>query len=286
MIEKTGSSSALSGPTKLGVGFRLAIVLAALASLCICALAKEDIAEENSADSWYQKGYQLVSNGYYEEGLQAYNKSLEIDSGNATAWLDKALIHMILAKQARLKALDLFDENLEENPQDARAWWSRGVALYGLERPEEAKESWEKALEIYNETLKLDPEDAEAWFDKAEILISLGRNEEAIEAYDRAIELNSTRSAEAAMTKGNLLMEMGRYEEALAAYEKAVEVNPNFPSFWYYKGLALWALDRDSAAEEAFTKATEMGYVVTLPVVKEAGSGPVVTTRTEIAPER
>ncbi len=81
-------------------------------------------------------------------------------------------------------------------------------------------------------------------------------------------------------------MEMGRYEEALPAYEKAIEVDQTFPRLWYYKGLALWALDRNSEAEEAFAKAAEMGYEVKLPVVKEAGSGQVVTSRTEIAPER
>ena len=81
-------------------------------------------------------------------------------------------------------------------------------------------------------------------------------------------------------------MEMGRYEDALATYEKAIEVDPNVPGLWYYKGLALWALGRGSEAEEAFARATEMGYEVKLPVAKEAGSGPVVTTRTEIAPER
>jgi tetratricopeptide (TPR) repeat protein len=188
---------------------RLAVVLAVLALLCISALAEDDTEDENSAESWYLKGYQLVSNGYYEEALQAYDKSLEIDPENATVWLDKSLIHTILGKQARLKSLDLFDKNLEENPQDGRTWWYRGAALYGLERSEEARESWKKALEIYNETLESDPEDAEAWFDKAEILISLGRNEEAIKAYDRAIELNSPWSVEAAMTKDNLLMRMG-----------------------------------------------------------------------------
>lgn len=207
--------------SNFGQWARLVVVLAALALLCISALAEDDTEDENSAESWYLKGYQLVSNGYYEEALQAYDKSLEIDPENATAWLDKALIYDILAKQARLKAIDLFDEDLEESPEDARAWWGRGVALYGLERPEEAREAWERALEIYNETLASNLEDAEAWFDKAEILISLGRNEEAIGAYDRAIELNSTRSAEAAVTKENLLVRMELNDESQEAVGQA-----------------------------------------------------------------
>lgn len=188
---------------------RLAIMLAAMASLCICALAEDGIEEEDSAESWRERGHDLFLSWSMEEALQAYEESLRIDPGNATAWLDKAIIHEILARQAHLKAVALFDEILAEDPEDARVWWGRGVALRGLERPGEAEESWQRALEIYNETLKLDPEDAEAWFDKAEILTSLGRDDEAIGTYDRAIEQNSTRPAEAAMTKGNLLMQDG-----------------------------------------------------------------------------
>lgn len=157
-------------PPDLMASVRLAAIIAALMALCISALAEEDIPDENSAECWYQKGYQLVLNGHMEEALQAYDKALKIDPENATFWVDKSLIHDILARQARLKVVALFDEDLEENPEDARVWWGRGVALRGLERPGEAEESWQRALEIYNETLKLDPEDAEAWFDKAEIL--------------------------------------------------------------------------------------------------------------------
>jgi len=181
---------------------RIAAVIAALVALCICALAEED-EEEDSKDSWREKGHELFLNGSMEEALQARDEALKIDPENATFWLDKSLIHDILARQSRLKAVALFDEDLDENPEDARAWWGRGVALFGLERPEEAEESWKRALEIYNDTLESDPEDAEAWFEKGEVLISLGRDGEAIEAYDRAIEQNSTRSAEAAMAKAN-----------------------------------------------------------------------------------
>jgi len=197
-----------------GIWARFAIVLAAMASLCICALAEDGIEEENSAESWRERGHELFLEGRMDEALQAYEESLRIDPGNSTAWLDKAIIHEILARQAHLRAVALFDEILAGNPEDARAWWGRGVAQYGLERPEEARGSWERALEIYNDTLESDPEDGKAWFEKAEVLISLGRNEEAIEAYERAIEKNSTSADAAARTVANLLMENGLRDES------------------------------------------------------------------------
>ena len=195
-----------------GMWARFAIMLAAMASLCICALAEDGIEEEDSAESWRERGHELFLEGRMDEALQAYEESLRIDPGNATAWLDKAIIHEILARQAHLKAVALFDEILAEDPEDARALWGRGVAQYGLEQPEEARGSWIKALDIYNETLRSNPEDGEAWFEKAETLISLGWNEEAIDAYERAIELNSTRADAAERTVANLLMQTGGLE--------------------------------------------------------------------------
>ncbi len=242
---------------------RIAAVIAALVALCICALAEGDV-EDDSADSWREKGHGLFSNGSMEEALQAYDEALKIDPENATFWLDKSLIHDILARRSRLKAVALFDEDLAENPEDARSWWGRGVALFGLERPEEAEESWERALEIYDETLESDPEDAEAWFEKAEVLISLGRNGEAIEAYDRAIEQNSTRSAEAAMAKANLLVEMGLYDESLEAFDEAQELIPPdddqaMGRLWGTKAGVLRQMNLTEEAEAAVAKAAELG---------------------------
>jgi len=227
------------GSRPLRIWAILVFLLAAFATSWLAASADEEMADENSAASWLQKGHELFINGSMDEALRAYDNALAIDPGNATAWLDKALICDILARQANMKAVALFDEDLEESPTDPLAWWGRGVALNGLEMPVEAKESWEKALAIYNDTLKEDPEDAEAWFEKAEILISLGRNEEAMEAYDKAIEHNSTRAFDAAMIKANLLMQMGRYDEAVESYNRSLEMDPTDKEVWLKKGDAL-----------------------------------------------
>ena len=235
-----------------------ALLLLALAASWATASADEGSAE-NSSERWREMGHELFLEGRMEEALQAYDEALRIDPGNATFWLDRSTILDILAQQARLRALSIFDDDLAKSPGDARAWWGRGVAEYGLGRPQEARGSWERALEIYNETLESDPEDGEAWFEKAEILTSLGRGEEAIGAYERAIEKNSTRAGAAAFTEASLLIQRGRYEEALQSMEEATDLDPENGIFWQYKGDVLRELGRLPEAEAAYSRSRELG---------------------------
>jgi len=61
---------------------RLSLVLAVLSLLCLAAMA-----QENSADEWYQKGQELMENESYVEAINAYDKAIEIDSENASIWM-------------------------------------------------------------------------------------------------------------------------------------------------------------------------------------------------------
>lgn len=247
---------------------RLAVILTALAALCICALAEDDIEDENSAESWYQKGFELWGDGSLEEALEAYDKSLAMDPENGDAWLDKALILDILgdtseSQEAYTKALDAFDEDLKEDPEDAQSWWGRGVALDSLGRQEESKEAREKAAFIFNQTLEENPDDAETWFDMAEVLVSLLRREEAIEAYGKVVELDSTKADSAAIAQGILLQELGRYDESAEAFDVAIELRSeddaeNLAMVWYFKANSLDDGKRLEEALEAYDEATAL----------------------------
>ncbi|MHB8120453.1 MAG: hypothetical protein ACYDHX_17340 [Methanothrix sp.] len=52
---------------------------------------------------------------------------------------------------------------------------------------------------------------------------------------------------------------MGNYETSIQYFDRASEVAPRNYRPWYYKGLSLKALDRESEAEVAFAKAKELG---------------------------
>jgi tetratricopeptide (TPR) repeat protein len=201
------------------------IALLAVAMLCASALAQEMTAED-----WSRKGEdELFNNSSFEDALQAFDKAVELDSRNATLWLNKAQVHEFmgdrnLAEGAYEEALKFINEDLQRSPDDADSWWSRGVILDSLDRQAEAREAREKAVQVYNQTLADSPEDGETWFHMAEVLISLNRREEAIDAYEKSIETNSSKTGMAAITISHLLAEAERYDEAIVASDRALNL--------------------------------------------------------------
>jgi len=121
--------------------FRFAIALLGLAMLCASAVAQEE-----SAEDWSKRGEdELFNNSSFEGALQAFNKAIDLDPTNATLWLHKAQVHEFmgdrnLAVGAYEEALNITNENLQKNPDDADAWWTMGVILESLGRQVEAKE--------------------------------------------------------------------------------------------------------------------------------------------------
>ena len=59
----------------------------------------------------------------------------------------------------------------------------KGLALYKLNKSDEAITAYDKAIEI-------NPQNSYAWADKGDALVKLGKSDEAIKAYDKAIEIN------------------------------------------------------------------------------------------------
>ncbi len=269
------------------------------------------------SDAWHSKGDALMAQGKYRDAIAAYDRAAEIDpkdpwtwkmlafAANQIGWYNKSLqaCSAVLSLDANSssflhgkadalyklrrfnESLEAFDEALKIDPERSSSWKGKGDALKALNRTADAASAYEKALSLSETDIQIDAKASGLWIEKGEALKGLGHFDEALEAYGKAVGLEPLHYP-GWQKKGDLLMEMGRYEDALAAYEEAIEVDPNFPGLWYCKGLALWALGRGSEAEASFARATEMGYEVKLPVAKEAGSGPVVTTRTEIALER
>jgi tetratricopeptide (TPR) repeat protein len=66
------------------IGTNLALALLAIAVVCVSVTAQED-----TADYWLEKAYELSTNGSYEEALLAYDRVLEMDPENYTAIINK-----------------------------------------------------------------------------------------------------------------------------------------------------------------------------------------------------
>jgi tetratricopeptide (TPR) repeat protein len=152
------------------------------------------------------------------------------------------------------KALIAYDQCLEishpEEPVFEQALVNRGIALFHMQR-------FDEALSCYNSALKLSPNDAKAWFNKGSV--SLDRNDlyEAERCYRQAVA-NNARFDSAHCNLGVVLQRLGRLDEAIECLDRAVALNPKDAANWMNKGLCLRDMDRIQEALPCFDTAIQV----------------------------
>jgi len=122
---------------------------------------------------------------------------------------EKVLIHKGMDRVKRkdyAAALEVFERVLAENPEIPEAWNNRGVALYALDRIDEAAESYDRCLE-------LDPENLDAMRNKGFLLRNQKKLEEALQVYDSVLQKGG--DAFDMESTAAVLTALGRLEEAL-----------------------------------------------------------------------
>ncbi|WP_013324863.1 serine/threonine-protein kinase [Gloeothece verrucosa] len=236
----------------------------------------------NNATKMYNKGNTLYQLQRYEDALQAYDTSLNINPNNANAWQGKG--DTLQALKRYQQALDSYDEAIQIQPDSWQAWMGRGKVLEKLGRNLEAINSYEKviifkdnsweawsnlgelkvklaqyseAIKDLEKSLKLNPDNEEAWYQKGWSLQNLKKYEDAIKSYDETVKVNSSFS-QAWYQKGNIYMNLEKYNEASENYAKAVQFQPDLYQAWYSQGIALNRLNRYEEALKTFEKATQV----------------------------
>ena len=148
--------------------------------------------------------FKLVSRGYIIGAMDKYDELIEKIEG-------------LLAAEKPLEALELSEEaikvNEKENLKQPEGWFYKGLALYRLDKKEEAIVAFDKAINI-------NPELSEAWYNKGIVLNDFGKEKEAIVAFDMSISLLEKKSgdfehlASAWYSKGySLIVLKENYEE-------------------------------------------------------------------------
>jgi len=173
-------------------------------------------------DAWFWKADFLASMGSYEEALNAYNRTIEIDPESmnaARSWDSKSYVLKKMgledqAKSAAAMAAETYDKAIEQNPNDANAWFGKGCNLNDQGR-------YDEAAVALNRSVELAPAFINAWYFRAVALNATGRYEEAVRSLDKFLEANPEHSL-AWKLKGEALSALGRDREAQAAFEMAI----------------------------------------------------------------
>jgi len=160
------------------------------------------------------EGFLRFSEKKYEEALEAFDKTLEIDPTDEVAILGKVITLAILGRYEEL--LEIFNKVLEIDPKHEVALSLKGFALTHLGR-------YKEALEAFNKALEINPKNEFALSRKGVALLSLGRYEEALEAFNKALEISPTEEI-ALSGKSAVSVILGRHEEALDAAKRAKDL--------------------------------------------------------------
>jgi len=180
------------------------------------------------------------------------------------------------------KALALAEELARTSPDDARVWTLQGIALQGLDRPEESLRAFEHALQI-------DPTNTAALEGAAQLEFRAG-NPDAVPFLEKLLELNPNDQTSHAMMAalafkqkdcavavahyqkcpdlvqnnvpalsqfGACLFRLNRAEEALAEFQRIAELQPHDSQALYYLGLAQYQSHHDEDAIQTLLPLTE-----------------------------
>ena len=213
--------------------------------------------------------------------LDAYRKSLELDSSQVDVLFNKAIIH---TEQKNLsEALIAYDAILEINPRDIDARNNRGNIYQKQSRYDKALLDYKEALlaggngfqlyynqgicnenlklyveavSSYKEALKSNQKIPEVYLNLCNTLNLLGRYEEASEFIDRGLVLKPDHE-ELLNSKGVSLLNQYRYEEANNYFDLAIATNANLAEAYNNKALLLIYSDPSSAITY-FNKAIDL----------------------------
>ena len=171
-------------------------------------------------------GVALADAGRIDEAMEHYRMAFEINPHYLTPRTNYAGYLYKRGKSA--EALQLCEEGLKIDPNDAECHFLKAVALFGLNRPEESIHEFHVALEK-------NPKKTQAHNNLAEVFRLSRRYDEALAECRAALELNPE-MPEAHRTMANILAAKGDDAGALEHLQTALKLTPDEPLV--HEGLA------------------------------------------------
>ena len=128
------------------------------------------------------------------------------------------------------KEIKLCDEAIRLNPQDADAYYKRGIANDKLGHHE-------RAIQDYDDAIRFNPQAADAYRIKIGIAYENLRHESTTRDYDEAIRVNS-QDADAYNNRGIAYDNLGQHERAIQDFDEAIRLSPQADAYKNNRGMA------------------------------------------------
>jgi tetratricopeptide (TPR) repeat protein len=184
-------------------------------------------------------GTALAQRGELAEAIPHFQKSIELQPGNANAHFNLGGALFQQGKNAEAKAA--FAEALKYRPKysEARTWLGRVYALQG--ELAEAEREFKTALQD-------DPTHVEAMIQLGTLMARQGNLNAALSSFGQAIKFTPD-NPELRYRVGRILSEQGRINEAVAELQLALQLNPEHVGALYELGRIAASLGRNEEAK-------------------------------------
>jgi tetratricopeptide (TPR) repeat protein len=177
---------------------------------------------------------------------------LGLSTTDAAETADVAYAKGVLAYSNRdyPQALDALQKAVELAPDNPDVQFYLGLTLTRLGE-------FDKAVAALQKTLQLDASKQYVHYHLGLAYFLAGRYAEALPQFEAAVQFDPQK-APTYFYLGQSLYQLKRYGEALPPLQRAIELDPSLtPTVQYYRGLALYAAERDAQAQEAFKSVLE-----------------------------
>jgi tetratricopeptide (TPR) repeat protein len=111
-------------------------------------ILEERVSENpDDQDLWTELGNAYFDSDRYLEAIDAYRRSLELDSGNANVWTDMGIMYRRIGEYPQ--ALSAFERAVREDPAHQMSRFNRGIVLYyDMEDTIGAFQSWDELAKL------------------------------------------------------------------------------------------------------------------------------------------
>jgi len=182
-----------------------------------------------------------------KEAMQAFEKTIEMDSTFRDAYIFKGHVHF--ANAAYEKALNAYAKAIELNESDADLWQNYAATCAKLGRDE-------KATAAYRKVLGLDENNDDAWLGLAVLQKKQQEYQQAVKSFSAALAIQKT--VDSFQGRGLCYAYLGDYANAEADFAQAVELNKTNAGLLQHLATARYQQKKYAAALQAFQQAVSM----------------------------
>lgn len=221
-------------------------------TLCICSACEE---KDRYIESLRNEAKSCFQKGDFEKSLNLQDEILKANPNDAWAHCNKGVCYSELGRHE--EAIPEYDQAINIVPTFIKAYINRGISLFETECPENAINDFTKAAELS------DGSDASCFNWRGRCFSELGNHEQAIIDYSEAIRLNPD-SIKGYFNRANAYNELGDSDAALRDINDVLKISPNFAEAYFHRSriydslgetkLAYADVDRAISIDPAITK--------------------------------